>query len=506
MTENPLDRRRLLKLTGAASASALLLPGGAAAARTRAGSPAGVSTATAASRATIKVSGEQWGHSTRYIGADRGITNFDIRDFHDLGMNTYRYYGGMANWEYEDDDGQYGLPSIEAIKSDPGLVNWAWWDRTFTDPPEGSAYWYATEPGVGWQGSMDKMLRDMKGAGVKPMISLRVQNAQRPIQPEWSARLNPPDTPEGRNEWWQHVFSVVYWMNVRNDYRVDDWEHGNEPNYYPQGWRGTIEDYWEFVKLTHDAIDHVYKKYLPGRTYQTYAPVVTTPNLANGVRYYWIREALRRVPEYFDHVDYHDFGDDPSGRINEVHQIMNEAGQGDRQLWLTEWGPNFKGADSFLKVSNGVLMIKNLIRMSWPGDQYVYGNHLVNLYDSPTRPYLIGPDGERRVTYYAMRMGIRALQGGRPTFESIASSPDIVSMTTQDDDGSINLLVTNSSPTRPYVVRADLSELADRAKGTLWEFSDAHHDRALGMRPLRHGETIFRLPQTGAVLIKFTRG
>lgn len=490
-------RRRLLGMAGGGSAALLL----GTAATGRAAADTGP-----AAPATIKVYGDQWGVSTRYIGADRGITNFNIADFTDLGINTYRFYSGMGPWEYEDDDGVFGAPTIDQIKADPGVINWAWWDEVFTNPPEGSAFWEVTEPGVGWQGNSRKIFGDLKAAGVKPVVSLRVQNAQ--IKPDWAARLNPPNTPEGRNEWWEHVFAVVYWMNVRNDYRVDDWEIGNEPNHPGQGWEhvATEDDYWEFVKLTKDAIDHVYQKYLPGRSYRAFAPVSAGTSVnAAGERFGWIKDALEKVPEYFDCVDFHDFEDDPTEQIREVHQIMTAAGYPDRPLWVTEWGPVYRGADSYLKVPYGILMINNLIRMSRPGDDYVYGNHIVNLYDAPTRPYLIGPDGTRRVTYFGLRMAIRALQGGRPTHQSVASSPDLLAMTTEVPGGGVDLLVANSSATSAYEVNADLSELLGHAVGTQWEFSEARHDEIVGHRVAHGGKVTFRVPATGAVLLRLDR-
>lgn len=497
--QRPVDRRDFLKLATAVPTAGLLSSAGMAAAH--------ADGEDAALMATIKVFGDQWGRSTRYIGANRGVTNFNIADFYDLGINTYRFYGGMGPWEYLDDDGTFGNPTITDIKADPQVINWAWWDEIFTNPPEGSPFWYATEPGVGWKGNSRKIFGDLKNAGVKPVVSLRVQNAQ--IKPDWAAALNPPNTPQGRNEWWEHVFAVVYWMNVRNDYRVDDWEIGNEPNHAGQGWAGiaTEDDYWEFVKLTADAIDYVYQRYLPGRSYRKYAPVSAGASVNEaGEKWGWIKDALAKVPQYFDCVDYHDFSDDPSGRIREVHQVMNSVGEGHRDLWVTEWGPVFKGGDSYLKVSNGILMINNLIRMSWPGDGHVYGNHIVNLYDAVNRPYLIGPDGERRVTYYALRMAIRALQGGRPTHQSVTSSPDLLAITTENPSGGFDLLVTNSSTTASYVVRADLSELVGKAQGELREFSAQRHDEVVGTRRTnRHGHITLQVPRNAALLLHLDR-
>ncbi|TAF32972.1 MAG: hypothetical protein EAZ69_17140 [Oscillatoriales cyanobacterium] len=74
--------------------------------------------------ATIKFSGTAAGVSTRYIGAVEGNINFDLKDLQDLGINTYRIYGGMSRWESEDDDGKYGWPEISQIKANPNIINW----------------------------------------------------------------------------------------------------------------------------------------------------------------------------------------------------------------------------------------------------------------------------------------------------------------------------------------------------------------------------------------------
>jgi len=50
------------------------------------------------SSTTITVSGTQWGVSTQCIGANEGDQYFNINDLKDLGINTYRIYGGMSRW------------------------------------------------------------------------------------------------------------------------------------------------------------------------------------------------------------------------------------------------------------------------------------------------------------------------------------------------------------------------------------------------------------------------
>ncbi len=91
--------------------------------------------ARAASNATITVSGTQWGVSTAYIGATEGNVRFNTADMTDLGINTYRIYGGMSRWEWQDPYSTYGTPAIAQIKADPTIINWTWWDNAVRRHP-----------------------------------------------------------------------------------------------------------------------------------------------------------------------------------------------------------------------------------------------------------------------------------------------------------------------------------------------------------------------------------
>ena len=165
---------------------------------------------------TITVSGTPWGMSTCYIGATEGNVRFDIADLQEAGITTYRIYGGMHRWEWQDDDGVYGAPTIAEIKANPNVINWTWWDTAMTDPPHGSDYWWSGKDHV-WQGNARTIFRALQAAGIRPVLTLR--NVDNYGNPAWAQRLNPPRSPEDWNEWWEHVFATVYWLNVRNNYR-----------------------------------------------------------------------------------------------------------------------------------------------------------------------------------------------------------------------------------------------------------------------------------------------
>ena len=129
---------------------------------------------------------------------------------------------------------------------------------------------------------------------------------------------------------WGHVFATVYWLNVRNDYRVDDFEVHNEPNNRGQGWGGTEADYFELVRYTHDAIDSVFSTYLPGRAHHVYAPVTS------GVSS-WPLDALQQVPAFFDSVDVHSYSSDITDYVRMVHAWMESTSHASYPLWLSEW-------------------------------------------------------------------------------------------------------------------------------------------------------------------------
>jgi hypothetical protein len=49
--------------------------------------------------------------------------------------------------------------------------------------------------------------------------------------------------------------------------------------------------------------------------------------------------------------------------------------------------------------------------------------------------------------YYAMRLAIRGLQGGRPTYQSTSSNRNVTAITAKDSAGHYWVLLTNTSKT-----------------------------------------------------------
>ena len=448
---------------------------------------------------TLTVSGTQWGTSSCYIGATEGNVRFNVQDLVDAGINTYRIYGGMSRWEAQDDDGVYGSPTIDQIKANPNVINWSWWDTIMTTPPNGSDYWWSGTAGNTWPGNARTIFSALQSAGIKVVLTLR--NVDNNGNPAWAAQLNPPVDQNGWNEWWEHVFATVYWLDVRNHYNVTDFEVHNEPNNSGQGWGGTEAQYFQLVQQTKDAIDYVFRSYLPGMAYHVYAPVTSGGSS-------WPNDALLQVGSSFDSVDVHDYNSDVRSYVEQVHGWMNADGYPSDPLWLSEWA-TYRGG--YQNASTGVsLLLKNLIYMSYPGNDYVYGSHLFTFYDwagfngaFQNFQGLDAADGTRRSSFYALQMATRALEGCRPTYQSTTSSSNLLAITTKDAAGHYDLLVLNLSAHRTYSVTADLSQLLATGAGTEWQYDASHNDTIVGSPSLSNGHLTFSIPGTAAILIQF---
>lgn len=438
---------------------------------------------------TLLVSGKPWGKSTCFIGATEGSSRFSIADLQDLGVNTYHIYGGMSRWEAHDDSSAYGYPTMQQIKANPNVINWKQWDSVMTNPPDGSDY--SWEPPPRWQGNARALLSQLQAAHMRIVLTLRNRDDQH--QPSWSP--DPPRTTADWNEWWEHVFATVYWLDVRNHYDVTDFEIHNEPNIPGQGWipEATETEYDTFARYTNDAISYVFHTYLPGTAFHTYAPATSNST--------WPRDVLHTIPHYFDSMDIHIYGDFRAG-VQQVHGWMNQAGYGNEPLWVTEWG-SYK--HQYTSEPFGVTLLNNMIYGSFPGNDYVYGSDIFALYDFATNADgLIDYKGNRRVDYYAVCMGIRALQGWRTTYQSVIGNRHLLAITTADGNKNIYLLVTNLDSNASHTIDANLSALLTSASGTMWQFDATHQDAIIGRPALVNGYVTLTIPASGAVLVKFT--
>lgn len=450
-------------------------------------SPTAAPPAPSTSEATIIVSPEQWGVSTRYIGGTEGDSRFEIADLTDCGINTLRIYGDMSRFEPADDDGVYGSPTIADIKADPNIIPWQRWDEVMASP-------YSPHPKDPSKVTWRSMFADLKTAGVCTVISLR--NRDTSLNPSWIAAV--PKTDQDWNEWWEYVFAMAYWLNVRNDFRVDEFEVLNEPDNAPQqGWIGTREEYCEMVKKANDALGHVYRTYLPGRSYHLHAPVTSGPA--------WVRGVLADAGDSFDSLNVHWYAWWDKGEfVREMHARLADGGRPGYPIWLSEWGTYDVSYDEWYM---GLAVIENLIRFSQPGDDHVYGSHIFSFYDwvYDGRPGwgIVTGDGTRRATYYALRLANRALAGAKPTFQAKCDPAELQAIATKDADGKINLLVLNWSDTVTYNARADLSGLLTKGTGAVRQFNTEVRDEIVGQTAVEDGVSRFAVPPRSVVLVTY---
>jgi hypothetical protein len=123
---------------------------------------------------------------------------------------------------------------------------------------------------------------------------------------------------------------------------------------------------------------------------------------------------------------------------------------------------------------------------------------------SGRREGLVDRDGNRRSSYYAMRLANRALVGCRPTYQATTSDTRLLAIATTDETGAVYVLVANSNVKRPVTVDLDLSALRASGTGTQWQYDAQHPDVVVGNPSLLNGPVTFTIPGTAAMLLKFS--
>ncbi|MDQ3458129.1 MAG: hypothetical protein M3498_02305 [Deinococcota bacterium] len=477
---------------------------------------------------SVKISGKSSGKSSQYIGANGGGSLPPrVSDIRDLGLNTYRLWGGMQTFEPTDDDGKYGSPTMSDMKrvlaGNPSrvndFVNWAAFDKNMR--------------------ATGNILRELyKVPGMEPIMILRNSGNWGTF---WVPRMNvtgagcktssgqtivwPQFSSADWNEWWQHVFAVVYWINVRNgsSMRVDRWSAFNEPNQqkspHSQGWCGTKAQYLEFVKYTNDAIDFVYKTYLRDRPRWVHGGAVA---MSSGWED-WFRPMLRNgsgksftdrnyfQPSMFDVIDIHPYATSMPRHVSTAQRLSRESGTAsyvrNYPIWTSEMGGYKSNQWDSLPLIIDTL-VNNLIAGSTPGDSRVEGAALWRMYDGSSDSWgLIKSNGSRRAGFYAMRLAVMALNGGKAVYPTqLSSSTNVRAITTREGSGGYNLLMTNRSSTS-YKTQADVSSLLASGSAELYLFNGSRKGSnsltRLSAFRFSGGKLNFDLPPSSIVLVRF---
>ena len=103
-------------------------------------------------------------------------------------------------------------------------------------------------------------------------------------------------------------------------------------------------------------------------------------------------------------------------------------------------------------------------------------------------------------------MAIRALQGCRPTYQSIVKTPGstIQAITTRSTNGHLSLLITNTNSKANQPLIADLSALLRQGSGTISQFDAQHQDQVVGTTSVQNGQMTLTVPAQSALLVDIT--
>lgn len=420
------------------------------------------------------------------IGAVEGCDRFVAADLADGGFKNYRIYAGTSRLETADDDGVYGSPTIAQIKANVNLIPWATWDAAFNRTD--GYFWSGTCTGAGGaQVSLAQMLTDLKANGVAPVVTVR--NVDNNNAPAWAQAMNPPNTPEDNNEWWEHVFATVYWVNVRNNLMVDDWQVHNEPDNAGQGWAGTQADYIAFTQTTADAINYVYATYLANRPHRIYAPVSTHAND-------WITASLQSNDSIVDVIDWHRYGP-PAAEAVTINGWVNQYNTDGKleDLMISEWG-SYRGKYGFGDAMNYASYLRDHSTQTTPS-QYVARSEIFPFYDWTTSMTgLVAHDGTRRDAFWAFRIMNRGLNGGKQGYvitHNVPSNVSVFAIAAKDQaTGTMYVEVFNRSA-QTNTITLDLSAHATTGTVTYREYSTNVKDAVIGTGTLVAGKVTFNI-------------
>jgi len=441
---------------------------------------------------SITVNGTQIGITQQLIGANEGSGRYNISEITELGLKNYRMYGGTGRYEPVDDNGAYGSPSIDEIKANVNAINWAAWDTQFNRSD--GYFWALYPPEV--QVSSATILADLKNNAVPVVMVVRPRDNHNTAS--WMNAL-PITAAADRNEWWEHVFAMVYQVNVRNNWGVDRWEVHNEPNQNGQGWSnngGSQTDYYEFVRLTSDAINYVYATYLGNRAHYIQAPGVS----GNPNRTKWVPGVLDNVDSYFNVFDYHWYGnnqdDIATGYIADL-QAHNPDGVIE-PMWNSEYGTY---NESYNTVSQALLFSDQLWLMNLPAS-YVSASSIFSMYQWGGAEGLVADNGTKSETFWAFKTLLAALQSGKNSFQVTGNGTSLKILGTKDASGFYIAVLNRGTGSVAYSLTANISAHRTTGTGTLTEYSAANKAVVVANPTVSSGVVTFNSPANSLVVLK----
>lgn len=434
----------------------------------------GLAAASPAAALTVTVHDISTATTPACVGGNEGGV-FRTNDLVDCGINLYRIWTTLGELEWADDDWRaagtpgwptyptstyYGVPSIEEIKTNVGVIPWQVWEDAFTN-----SRWTAAVP-------FREVLDGCRAAGVTPLLVLRPKGPS-PGE-DWIPWI--PNAPDGAaywQEWWEYCFAVACWCNVSNGYGITHFEIHNEPDLASQGWSGTQSQYVQLVNYARDALQ--FANSISGLPVVLHAPVVANYNSS------YIAYALDNADTNIDVVGYHVY-DKYHSLTTSIRAVMqavtNHNPDGNVEpVWISEWGDLDGNYDT---LSRGLLTAEQLYRMAEAG---VGGSAIFMWYDWGARGGLISTGFVPRESYYAFRLMTRALGSGRDLLESDSDDASKMVMATRCSTGTYVVAVRLGTN-----VSVDLSAVGYlSATAEVRKYSAGWHDAVTGSVPVAYG-------------------
>ena len=414
----------------------------------------------------VEVHDEVSGSTPSYIGANEG-GQFSIEFMVDCGINAYRLFAGMNRTEPQDDDGSYGSPTIAEIKANPDIINWNTWDSVLNN----ASYWWYEPAFAGY-------VEDLRVHGIEPVICLRNKEG---VNPSWAPPQNNWDDADW-NEWWEYCFAIAYWCNVRNGFGITRFEVHNEPDYLTQDWTGTQAQYIELVEKASDAVR--FANNIAGISAYVHAPVV-----ANYTSSY-VHNVLSSADSSVDVLDYHTYATDIAPSVQHIRgdvQTYNTDGILE-PVWVSEWGI-YSG--SYDTLTRGVTTCRQLYDFTIEG---VEGLCIFPFFDWGGFYGLVSSGGAKTETYYAYRLMLKGLCGGKDILGTSSSNGSKKVMVTRDGN-NIYVIAVDAGET----VSVDLSAIAvDSGRYAVYEYSSARKDAVSASGSFSSGSISFSAPASGA--------
>lgn len=427
------------------------------------------------------------------VGANEGCGRFAINDLTELGITNYRVYGGASRFEPVDDDATYGSPDIPSIKANPNIINWSAWDTQFNRT---DGYFWALKPNQANVRASD-MFAALNTAGVDVVFAIRPRDNNN--TPTWMPAV-PIDTQADKNEWWEHVFATVYYVNVLHNWNIDRWEIHNEPNQNGQGWLnngGSAAEYNTWLADTVDAINYVYATYLSNRPHNIHAPVLS----GNPNRNTWATTVLDASDSLFDTFDYHWYSNNQDsiaqGYIDTL--IAHNPDGILEPMWNSEWGTY---NSTYNTVTAALDYTEQLYKMNLP-TSYVSGSDIFSMYYWGTAEGMVRDDGTKQETFYALKTAMPAIQGAKPQYQISGTLPSTLKVLSSKDATGFYLLVINrGTGSANQSITADVS--AHRSSGTasVTEYSTANKAVVVATPSVTAGSVSFTSPANSVVVVR----